>query len=169
MNLLNLYPFINIRRNHGFEHATIHVLSETQPRLYVVGRSDLGGFTVYGNVETEALKIAAQEALRRLHEGQTDLAVHSHCGTILATTGFLTGLAAFLTLGFSSTVRRRFSWTALPETIIAATLASVIAQPFGLFIQEKYTVSGEPGNLRIKDVVVLPNSFVKTHRVQTIQ
>ena len=92
MGLFNIYPLVNIRRNHGLEHATIHVLSEKNPRLSIVGRSDLGGFTLYGEVETDQVIYAADEALNRLRAGQAELAIHPRCGTILATTGILTGL-----------------------------------------------------------------------------
>ena len=159
-----------IRRNHGLEHATIHVLSRRNKNLSMVGRSDMGGFTLYGTVETTEVYQAVQEALERLRDGEARLAVHPRCGTVLATTGILTGLAAFLAVGFDSSISKsRFRWASFPAAILAATLAAIVAQPLGLFLQENYTTTGNPGNLQIKSIKVNPNARVITHRVETTQ
>jgi hypothetical protein len=169
MGLFDIYPIVNIRRNHGLEHATIHVLSENNPNLSVVGRSDLSGFTLYGQVETEQIRYAAHEALRRLRAGETDLAIHPRCGTILATTGIMTGLATFMAVSISGKPRQRFRWTTIPEAILAATFAAVAAQPIGLLLQEHFTVSGQPGNLEIIKIVRAPNRGHVVHRITTRQ
>ncbi|MBI4670095.1 MAG: hypothetical protein HY741_00285 [Chloroflexi bacterium] len=124
-----------VRRNHGIEHATVHVLSEADANLSVIGRADGGGFSIIGDVEPEALADAAQEALRRMKGGQGDLAVHPRCGTQLVTLGTFTALAAFLALG------RRPRLARLPDAIIATTLAAFIAQPAGLALQRYITTS----------------------------
>lgn len=169
MGLHDLSPFINIRRNHGFEHATIHVLSETTPQLSVVGRSDMGGFTLYGNISTDAVIAAAEEALNRLRDGHAELAVHPRCGTILATTGIFSGMAAFLAISLGGNPKKRFRWGALPQAVTAATFAALAAQPLGLIIQERYTVSGEPGKLEIVSVNRSQNGGMVVHRVKTKQ
>lgn len=163
-------PFIaKIRRNHGLEHATIHILSEQNKRLSMVGRSDWNGFTLYGTVDTAKVKAATEEALDRLRRGEAHLAVHPRCGTILATTGMLTGLAAFFAIGVDSRTSDRFRWTTIPAAILAATGAAIIAQPVGLFVQERYTTSGYPANLEIKRISVQPNSKLVIHRIETMQ
>ena len=169
MGLFDIYPIVNIRRNHGLEHATIHVLSESNPHLSMVGRSDLGGFTLYGQVETEQVHYAVYEALKRLRAGETELAVHPRCGTILATTGILTGLAAFMAVSISGKPRQRFRWATIPEAILAATFAAIAAQPIGLLLQEHFTVSGQPGALEIVKVGRAPNKKRVIHRVSTRQ
>ena len=169
MGVFDKYPIINVRRNHGFEHATIHVLSERIPQLSMVGRSDLGGFTLYGAVDTEDVQQSAQEALRRLQSGQAELAVHPRCGTIIATTGMMTGLSAFLAVSAVGNPRRRFRWATIPEAILASTLAALISQPIGMLIQERFTVSGKPGNLSITNIVRLPNRRMTVHRISTTQ
>jgi len=169
MGLFDIYPFINLRRNHGLEHATIHVLSEKNPNLSLMGRSDMTGFTLYGAIDTKEVKYAAKEALRRLREGQSDLAVHPRCGTILATTGVLTGLAAFVAIGLSAIPKKKFRWGSFPEAILAATLAAVAAQPIGMLLQEHVTVSGKPARLEIRNVTRLPNKNMVVHRVLTGQ
>lgn len=169
MGLLDMYPFINIRRNHGLEHATIHILSRRVPHLSMVGRSDVNGFTLYGTIDTEEVKRAAHEALNRLRHGQEDLAVHPRCGTILATTGVLTGLATFAAIGLSGRPRKRFRWGTLPEAIMAATFAALMAQPLGMFVQEKFTVSGNPGPLEITGIQLTGNPGMVIHRISTSQ
>lgn len=124
-----------VRRNHGIEHATVHVLSEWEPTTSLVGRADGNGFAIVGDVNPEQLGEAAQEALRRMKNGQGDLAVHPRCGTQLVTLGALTAFAAFLALG------RRPRLSKLPDAMIATTLAAFLAQPLGLSLQKYVTTS----------------------------
>jgi hypothetical protein len=168
MGLLNSSLLTRIQRNHGLEHATIHILSRRNGNLSLVGRSDWNGFTLYGPVDTAEVRHAAQEALRRLRQGEAELAVHPRCGTVVATTGLLTGLAAFVALGLDGN-RSRFRWASIPAAILAATLAALVAQPLGLLLQERFTTSGHPGNMEIKNVSVNPTGNLITHRVETVQ
>ncbi len=124
-----------VRRNHGIEHATVHVLSESNPNLSLVGRADGGGFAIIGDVNPEQLADAAQEALRRMKDGQGELAVHPRCGTQLVTLGALTACAAFFALG------RRPRFSKLPDVMIATTFAAFLAQPLGMSIQKYVTTS----------------------------
>lgn len=124
-----------VRRNHGIEHATVHVLSERDSSLSLVGRADGGGFSIIGDVDPEQLGEAAREALRRMKNGQGDLAVHPRCGTQLVTLGVLTACAAFFALG------RRPRLAKLPDAMIATTLAAFLAQPLGMSLQKYVTTS----------------------------
>ena len=124
-----------VRRNHGIEHATVHVLSESNAQLSVIGRADGGGFSIMGNVGVQELADAAVEALRRMQAGQGDLAVHPRCGTMLVTAGAMTAVAAFLALG------RRPKLSRLPDAMLATTLAVFLAQPAGLALQRYVTTS----------------------------
>ncbi len=169
MGFLNFSLITKIRRNHGLEHATVHILSRRHARLSLVGRSDWNGFTLYGSVDTAEVKRAAHEALRRLRRGEAGLAVHPRCGTVLATTGILTALAAFLAIGLDSGPRRRLRWSSIPTAVLAATGAAILAQPLGLFLQEHYTTSGHPGKLEIKNISLQPNPNLIAHRVDTTQ
>lgn len=140
-----------VRRNHGIEHATVHVLSEWVPNLSLVGRADGNGFAIIGDVNPEQLAEAAQEALRRMKDGQGDLAVHPRCGTQLVTLGALTALAAFLALGRRPRVSR------LPDAMVATTLAAFVAQPLGLQLQKYVTTS--PDVFDAEFVAVVPKHF----------
>ena len=170
MTLLDSPLITKIRRNHGLEHATIHLLSRRNNNLSLVGRSDWSGFTLYGSVDTAEVRHAAIEALQRLRRGESDLAVHPRCGTVLATTGLFTGLAAFLAVSLDGAAGRRFRWGSIPAVVLAATAAAILAQPIGMLFQKRVTVSGVPGNLEIKDITVQTTAAgIVTHRVNTTQ
>ena len=84
------------RQHHAIEHATIHLLSARFPRRVMAGMSDPWGFTLYGQLSTEAIEEAVEEAILRLQDGEEELAFHPNCGTNLTTTIFLATAAAFL-------------------------------------------------------------------------
>ena len=135
MNLLETAPISTIRRNHGIEHATVHVLVEHHPNVQLVGRADTRGFNIYGDVRTDWLESAAHEALARMQNGEGHLAVHPRCGTNLVVLGLLTALAAFVALGRKPSIRK------IPDVILATTLAGFVSQPIGLKLQEYVTTS----------------------------
>lgn len=166
MSILNLPIVARVRRNHGLEHATIHILIQHNPYLSLVGRSDWGGYSILGEVETEEVESAAHEALARLQAGESELAVHPRCGTTLATTGVLSGVAAFFALGIGRS-RSRFRWAYLPETLIAATVAAIMAQPLGMLLQQYITTSGDVAHMRIVRVYKQRSSPIPVHRVET--
>ncbi len=147
-------PLISrIRRNHGLEHATIHILSQRYPGTMLAGHSDTGGFWLFGTLETEKIQEAVEEALARMRSGEHGLAVHPNCGTNFVTAGVLAGLAS----GFAMFGARR--WTdklyRLPLAMTLATLALIFSRPLGHRIQELITTSGDPGDLEI--VRVMPS------------
>ena len=167
-------PFLNFpyiqrtRRNHGLEHATIHVLGDKRYRLS--GRSDDGGFVLLGEVPTEAVEAAVSEALRRMRGGEHSLAVHPNCGTNLLTTGFLTSMVGILGLGGRS---RTDSFNRLPYVMLLMMVAILYSQPLGMNLQKYFTTEGDPGDLQILSVkrseVRLPFSSepLTVHRVNT--
>jgi hypothetical protein len=143
MNILETAPISTVRRNHGIEHATVHVLSARDPNIRLVGRADTTGFNIYGEVETEELMSAAQEALLRLQNGEGNLAVHPRCGTNLVTAGLLTAVAALIAIGRKPSIKK------LPDVILATTLAAFFAQPLGLQLQAKVTTSPDAQGARV--------------------
>jgi hypothetical protein len=163
MNVLDL-PFIaRLRRNHALEHATIHVLTQKQRPLKVVGRSTFGGYYLYGNLTTETVAEAAHEALARLRAGEHRLAVHPNCGTNLVTAGSLAGLATFAVLGNSK--KRRLE--SLPTALLAATTALILAQPLGAKLQANVTTMADLGDLTIKEIRCEARGNVMVHFVST--
>src|SRR5512145_2167377 len=113
MSVLNLPLVRRTRRNHGLEHATIHVLSSRFHGLSMAGRSTPNGFYIFGNVSTEEVRSAVDEGLQRMRNGEPHLAVHPGCGTNYLTSGVFAGLATFATVAFS----KRNRWEQLPNAI----------------------------------------------------
>jgi len=143
------------------EHATIHLLTQAQPALNVVGRTTQRGFYLYGDVSTELVAAAAAKALARLHQGHNYLAIHPRCGTNLAVTGILAGL-----LVFAVNSGRRRSWLdRLPLSLLAALTGVLAAQPLGYLVQERLTTSVRDLPSRVHEVTRLLNGKIITHRV----
>jgi hypothetical protein len=162
-SLMNLFEAVNaIRQNHALEHATIHVLSQRFPYRRLVGRSNmLSGFVIYAALDSQTVEEAAREALARLQQGEAYLAVHPRCGTNLAVTSVMAGVAAFgATLGPS-----RSRWERLPLALMAATLASIAAQPLAHKVQERVTTSPEVDGLSIRGIRRAKRGSVVSHTV----
>ncbi|HIE38039.1 MAG TPA: hypothetical protein EYH30_05190 [Anaerolineales bacterium] len=167
LDFLLSHPIIaRIRRNHALEHATIHLLSQRHRNLRVVGRSTLSGFTLYGDLPTEAVLEAAQEALARLKAGQQELAVHPTCGTNFVAGGTLAGVGAFAVL----TPRRRspIEWLGrLPLVLLVSTLGFILGQRLGAVLQARVTTDPQVGNLRIVGVAREERGPLVLHYVRT--
>lgn len=137
------------------------MLSQRLPGVQLVGRSDLQGFLVFGNVDATTLRAAAEDALARLQAGEVGLAIHPNCGTNLVTAGALSGMAALLFGGG----RKRSLWDRLPAAILGATLALLVAPPVGRLMQARVTTTGKVQDLRVASVVKLGDEPVPRHRV----
>jgi hypothetical protein len=124
------------RRNHAVEHATIHLLNRRFPTLHLVGWSSPFSFYIYGHVPAKAVQSAVHEALARLRQGETHLAIHPRCGTNVVTAGVLVGLTAFLAMLPGDDRDRR---TRLPLVVLLSTVAVLLAQPLGLAVQQRIT------------------------------
>jgi bacterioferritin-associated ferredoxin len=149
-----------IRRNHGLEHATIHVLSEKHKQFSAQGNSDHRGFhlNVYGAVSEEDVRAAVEEAYRRMKGGEHHLAVHPNCGTVLLTTAVMTTLAAQATFALEQRrqQRERMDWTVLfnglPTAVLAVVFTLIISRPVGVALQARFTTEGDLGNLQIAGI-----------------
>lgn len=164
MSLLDLAFLGTLRRNHALEHATMHILARRQPHLNAMARTALDGFYVYGQVDTKTLLDTALEALARLQAGETELAVHPRCGTNLAVSGFLAGVATFLAMGSSKSRLSKF-----PRFVLAATIAVLVAQPLGLIVQERITTSPDVAGVSIKEVSRRVVGRLTIHKVEVEQ
>lgn len=149
--ILNIPPIRRMRRNHGLEHATIHILGRKVKNLSMAGRSTLAGFYLYGNVTTEEVEGAVREALHRMRNGEQGLAIHPNCGTGLVTAGLLTSLATLVgTSGMKNGLVERLS--RLPTIILLSTLSLILSQPLGLALQQHFTTLGDPGSMEVVHV-----------------
>lgn len=163
---LDAYPVGQIRRNHGLEHATLHVLAQRHPRLAAAGHSDVGGFWILANISTEEIRTAVEEALGRLRSGESQLAIHPNCGTNIVTAGTLAGLAGALAM-FGVGSRSRDKLERLPLAISLATLALIASQPVGMHLQARVTTSGDPASLQVLEIRTAQRGRVQAHRVIT--
>lgn len=181
-----------VRRNHALEHASINVLSEQHKGFSAQGNSTPGGFNlnIYGDIEDDVVYQAIEDAYRRLNAGETAIALHPTCGTVLLTTAAMASLTAQASFALELRRQRRsklgFSGviSALPLATLAVMLSLIAARPIGMAIQKKYTVDPDLGDMRIKSIspvnpsaitrifqVLLGqsrNKQVKSYRVETI-
>ena len=150
-----------VRQNHALEHATMHVLSRRNPYVRLAGRSTFSGYLIYGSVDTQEVADAASEALIRLQQGESHLAVHPRCGTNLAITSVLAGTAAFgATLGHP-----RSKFDRLPLALTAATLAAILAQPLAHTIQENITTTPEVDGLFLTSITRQERGRIVAHKI----
>ena len=164
-----MFPFIlRTRRNHGLEHATIHILGKQNYSLS--GRSNDVGFVIFGEVPTEKVELAVQEALQRMKNGERKLALHPNCGTNLVTTGFLATIVAWL--GFSGGNRRN-GWDRFPMVMVLMMGVFLFSMPLGMNLQKYFTTEGDLGDLEMvsvtRDTMNIPfaRRKVVVHRVMT--
>src|SRR5258706_4627839 len=127
--------FSKPRRNHALEHATIHILSGRFPGRALAGHSNPTGFFLIGELSTEDIRAAASEALTRLQNGESRLAVHAGCGTNYVVTGALAGLFAIIWLIGTKSTRERFE--RFPLLILLSILACMTGQPLSLALQKR--------------------------------
>ncbi|MCA9949171.1 MAG: hypothetical protein KDE48_05965 [Anaerolineales bacterium] len=149
-----------IRRNHGLEHATIHVLSEKYKHFSAQGNSDFRGFrlNIYGDIKEEQVETAVHEAYTRMKNGESQLAVHPNCGTVLLTTATMATLAAQAVFAVEQRRQGRSGGklsalaNGLPSAILAVVVSLIVSRPVGLHLQEKYTTEGDLKALEVVSV-----------------
>ncbi|MCL5429510.1 MAG: DUF6391 domain-containing protein [Chloroflexi bacterium] len=164
--LLNSSRLLRVRRNHGLEHASIHILTEKNPRRAIAGHSDSRGFWLFGELNLDEVRAAVEEALQRLRAGEHRLAVHPNCGTNLVVSGAAAGIFGALSMTGAGS-KRTALLERLPLAILLSTVALVVARPLGMRLQEKITTSGDPGHLEILEIRQSRRGNLILHRVET--
>ena len=165
--LLDRMPIIGaVRRNHALEHATMQILAEKYKGVRMAGLSNPQGFLLIADLPTEIVTEAALEAEKRLKAGESQLAIHPHCGTNLAAPALAAGAAAWLALLASSGSKK----PRLPQFIFALLIAVpvfILARPLGPLMQKKLTTSAEQGDQRVTRVAStrLRENFL--HKINT--
>jgi hypothetical protein len=164
--ILETGPISRVRRNHALEHATLQILAGKNPRLRAAGYSDPGGFWVLGDIDTQDLQLAVDEALARLNAGESSLAIHPNCGTNFAVSGLFAGLAAWIAmLGSGRGLRSKLDH--LPMVVTFSTLALIFAHPLGPLVQQRITTDARPNGLKISAIMYLERQGMPAHRVKT--
>ena len=159
--LLSARPIDRVRRNHGLEHATIHVLTARKRRT-MAGYSDPNGFWLMGDLKTEDVESAANDALQRMKNGEPELAVHPGCGTNYVTMGIFGALAAFVSFFSARSWKQKLE--RLPLAMALVTGAIIFAQPVGMRIQSEITTDGQVRDLAVTSVKKVREGF---HRIET--
>jgi hypothetical protein len=165
-DILNQDLPMRVRSNHALEHATLHVLQEKGINTQLGGISDVGGFWIYGEVSTDIIFAAAQEALTRLADGENELAVHPNCGTNIAVGSLAAGGLAWIgMLGTRGRLSRKLR--RLPLAVLLGLVGYQIARPLGPKLQKQITTKADVKGFEIVDVIQ-NDVFGRTiHRVST--
>lgn len=150
-----------VRQNHALEHATIALLSPRHPKVVFTGRSTANGFYVWGKVDADAVRAAADEALQRLRTSEPDMAIHPRCGTNLAVAAVMAGLSA-VTAGQIPPQRNRYS-----RGVLASLCALAFAQPVGFYVQRHFTTLTPKVTLHIDGVTAKHGIFGSGYFVYT--
>ena len=150
-----------VKQNHALEHATIVLLSRKYPEVRLSGISFAAGFFVFGDLPTEAILPAAQEALMLLRTTHPELAIHERCGTNLAVSGLLTGLAAM------AVAKMRRPYSTVNNVVLASTAAMILARPLGLTVQRYVTTQTPNASMRIEKVTPMKVFGAPAHFVST--
>jgi hypothetical protein len=185
-----LKELLMLRQVHALEHATVWMLSNRRPFRPMHTRSTfqtangfsdptddelLGGmstdqgFYLYGQVDTDELRRAAQIALERITAGEWHLAVHPRCGTnlsvgMLLTAGFALGTSLLLPRG---------PIEQLLGLSIAAMTAAHLAPDLGSLAQ-RYVTTAIPFNLAIdrimptRDPLGRPAHFIQVRWLERV-
>ena len=159
--ILDLPFILETRRNHALEHATLHMLARTH-KGSMAGHSNPTGFFLLGDFSTQEVWAAATEALERLREGESGLAIHAGCGTNMATTVLLAATLGWSVLrGAKSTLTKILL---VPLAVVFAVVGIILSRPLGTWLQEKVTTEAFMGHMQIVDIIPIRKGV---HRVIT--
>lgn len=150
-----------VKQNHALEHATIVLLSKKYPDVRFAGISFAAGFFVFGDVPTEAILPAAQEALELLRTTSPELAIHERCGTNLAVMSIMAGLSAM------TVARMRRPYGTANNVILATTAAIILSRPMGLTVQRYVTTQTPNASMKITGVKAMNLLGTSAHFVST--
>ena len=156
--LLNLPR--RLRQNHALEHATVNLLTQRHADAYIVGFSRVLGFTLYTNLATADVVVAATEALQRLKAGQHDLAIHANCGTGLLATAALTTAGTLISMG-SPRLSLRQRIERLPTTMLVNAALILLARPVGTWLQAHITVDPHVAAAELASVFTMHQGKLK--------
>ncbi|MBN2119370.1 MAG: hypothetical protein JW730_22555 [Anaerolineales bacterium] len=159
--ILDLPYILETRRNHALEHATLHMLARIH-KVSMAGHSNPTGFFLFGELPTEEVRAALNEAYSRLRAGESGLAVHPGCGTNLAATALLPATMAWMPI--SGVRSNRWRLLLLPVALAFGVLGFFLSRPLGTWLQRNITTEANLGNMQIIDVTLVRKGV---HRVIT--
>jgi hypothetical protein len=128
----------------------------------MAGHSNPTGFFIFGEVRTDEIRAAVDEAYSRLRSDEKGLAIHPGCGTNLVTMAFLPGTLAWLPFQGARSTRGRL--LLLPLALIFAVFGFILSRPLGTWLQRNVTTEGDLGNMRIIDVTPVRKGVWESHK-----
>ena len=162
MKILDLPPYLATRRNHALEHATIHMLSRKYADKNLAGHSNPTGFFLFGDITTDDIRSAIDEAMTRLRAGEKELAIHPGCGTNFATSMVLPMTFASVPFQRGRSTSGRF--LLIPAALLFAAFGYILSKPLGPWLQRNVTTEADLGNLQVREIIPVRKGV---HRVIT--
>ena len=159
--ILDLPIILETRRNHALEHATLHMLARTH-RISMAGHSNPTGFFIFGELLTEDIRAALNEAYSRLRSGESGLAIHPGCGTNLVASAFLPATLAWMPMQGVRSMRWRL--LLLPIALVFGVFGFFLSKPLGTWLQRYITTEADLGTMQIIDVTLVRKGV---HRIIT--
>ncbi|HLO34319.1 MAG TPA: DUF6391 domain-containing protein [Anaerolineales bacterium] len=159
--ILDLPLILETRRNHALEHATLHMLARTH-RISMAGHSNPTGFFILGELSTEDVRAALDEAYARLRSGESGLAIHPGCGTNLVATAFLPATLAWMPM--QSVRSTRWRLLLIPLALVFGVFGYFLSKPLGTWLQRYITTEADLGNMQISTVTLVRKGV---HRIIT--
>ena len=161
MKILEFPTYLATRRNHALEHATIHMLARKYSDKNLAGHSNPTGFFLFGDMSTQDIRSAVDEAMSRLRAGERELAVHPGCGTNLATSMVLPMTLASVPFQGTRSNRRLLL---IPVALMFAVFGYVLSKPLGPWLQRNVTTEADLGNLQVREIIPVRKGV---HRIIT--
>jgi hypothetical protein len=103
--------------------------------------------------------------LQRLEGGESALAVHPNCGTNFVAAGLMAGSFAWLSMVGARSFRSKLE--RFPMVVSMVTLALMLAQPVGPFLQARVTTAAAPLGMQIASVTRQMRGEMPVFRVLT--
>ncbi|MBM7555511.1 sRNA-binding carbon storage regulator CsrA [Halanaerobacter jeridensis] len=141
----------SLRKNHALEHATVNILEKKYGYSNLSGLAEENGFYINGVINPKDVKVAAQEGLLRLQQGERNLVVHKQCGTSLTVANLVSAVVFILLLLLTGV----FS---LLNMLLAIIIANFIGPQLGVWVQKNYTTSYQVDNMEINGVQLRQDS-----------
>jgi len=151
--ILDFPPFLATRRNHALEHASLLILARKYKDQNMAGHSNPTGFFLFGDMSLEDIRNAINEAMTRLHAGESGLAIHPGCGTNLAASTLVP--AAFAWAPFQGARSLRWRLLLIPVAFMFAIFGYLLSKPLGPWLQRNITTEADLGDMKVMDIVTV--------------
>ncbi|MGZ9235949.1 MAG: DUF6391 domain-containing protein [Anaerolineales bacterium] len=162
MKIFDLPPYLATRRNHALEHAALHILARKYDEKKLGGHSNPTSFHIFGEIVTDDIRDAVNEAMTRLRAGEKELAIHPGCGTNVATSMVLPAMFTLFPFQGSRSSRRRF--LLLPIALLFGVFGFFLSKPLGPWLQRNITTEADLGDMRVTEIIHVRKGV---HRIMT--